>query len=1675
MSFDRLSRPLAAALFFIATGVAAAPPTDLLFSEYAEGSSNNKAVEIYNGTGASVDLSQYKIRFQGFTNAGAPSGPTVLNLAGTLADNDVVVICNTSSGATLAALCDTLTGSGAFQFTGDDSLTLLHTISAVDTVIDVIGQVGTDPGNEWGTGVTSTQDNTIRRKSTICAGDINGADAFDPALEWDGFAIDTFAGFGAHVANCAGDTAPSVTASSPTASQINVLVDSVISLTFSEEVTITGPLSVNCGAAVNLTFAPQDGAGADDVWLLDPDSDLPPGQNCSLALPTGQVSDADGIDPPDGLAAQFNLSFTTEAAPAVVSTSPADNDTGVDTASSIVVNFSEPVTFTAGSATLECPGGAGIPFGVSGSPGSTMTIDPTGALPSNTTCVVTVLAAGISDVDTSDGPDNLASDYTFDFTTAIGDSAPSVSTTTPANAATGVATGTSIDVSFSESVSFTATPATIECPIGSAVAHTVVGTSPASSLTLDPTGALPPGVVCTVTILAGQITDVDASDPPDAMAADHVFSFTTQPLPNLSIADVSNTEGQVGTKTYAFVATLSANPGPSTVTFNLATADATATDANNDYEPASAACSLTGTQTTCTLDVTVNGDLAVEPDETFVVNISSVVGANATDSQAIGTLTNDDIAATPIGTIQGNQEGDANDASPLLGQPATIIGIVTARDTTGSGGFWVQDSGDGDPLTSDGIYVFTSSTHPSLAVGNLVRVSGTVNEFFHMTQLTSPTTVVLDPAINPLPAPVVISASSNTPINTYPSNLEKFENMRVTIQDFTVTAPNRNKTGGEFYGVVTGTPRPFREAGIEVEATMPVPAPVPPYAGPRFDNNPELLAIGTNVLDGGTALIVDAGMRIPGSITGVMDYNFEKFRVLPVPGTLVPASIDPTSVPGGTSVTEADVEDGEFTVAAFNVQLLEGTNADCDPSLVPPAVTASQRDGCRKLQKLSRAIRENLQTPDIVALIELGDFNGTSASDDVVAGPVIAALAEKLNDDAVAAGDPNPLYVGQITAASATETQAVGFLIKTALVGGQPRVRLDGPAATALRDYGRTAEPGLDNQMYCPDGVTPVANGRLLDRAPLALKALITAENGDTFPVTVLNLHLKSLSDVDSNAANSSDADGGPIRYSCAAGAPFNTLGERYRAKRQQGAEYVALLVEKLQFENPDMRLLVLGDLNAYEFNDGYADVVATIRGETYAGVDGPYADNLTVVPGDGADLVSRNLADLYVFSPPAEWYSYTFDGHAQQIDHELANDQLLMHAEEIRIERPRINADFGLYREDDYTTPLRSSDHDPVVGYFGGIGFGTEPTISAIADTSTLEDITSAPIPFEIDDTIGCIGYISASGVPAIMGPIVAGTDDECTVQIVPVPDMNGPVEVTVTVADPDGDTADATFTLNVTPVNDGPSFLTTGDVSVDEDAGSVSIANWATSISAGPANESGQTLTFSIGTNSNPGLFSTQPSVAANGTLSFTPAPNASGSASLTVVLTDNGGTANGGIDTVSRALTISVAAVNDAPTITALADVTVGEGETGVAYFEIDDVDNTLACSAANLGATSSNTTLLPLSGITLSDGDIVIGPFAPCMIRMTPTAGVEGFSDVTITVDDGSGTANATVSDTLRFTVEGTDTDEDGVNDDLDNCPLDPNPLQEDGDGDDVGDACDFFPADPVRIFADGLED
>jgi predicted extracellular nuclease len=596
-------------------------------------------------------------------------------------------------------------------------------------------------------------------------------------------------------------------------------------------------------------------------------------------------------------------------------------------------------------------------------------------------------------------------------------------------------------------------------------------------------------------------------------------------------------------------------------------------------------------------------------------------------------------ATTAIHDIQGSGM-----TSPLVSTIVTTRGVVTALR---SNGFFLQTpdaQADADPNTSEGIFVFTSSAPPvSAAVGNDLTVTGTVQEFIPSTdplsppatELGSPSGYAVNSTGNPLPAPITLTPAETTTTNI--ENLERFEGMRVHVDSLTVVAPTQgtineanatSATNGTFYGVVTGVPRPFREPGIQANDPAPALSGVTicptgaPACVPRFDFNPERLRVDSDAQTGAAPIEVSTG-AILANMTGVLDYGFRTYTILPDP------SSPPTVTPGMSATPVTAPTAFEFTVASANLErFFDTTN---DPATSDAVLTTTAFNN--RLNKASLAIRNFMGTPDIIGVEEMENLT------------TLQALATKVNADAVAASQPNPNYQAFLVEGNDIGGIDVGFLVKTARV-----------SVVDVTQFGLTTT-------YI-DPITSLP-ALLNDRPPLVLRATITGPSSATFPVTVIVNHLRSLSGVDD-----------PVD------------GNRVRTKRRAQAEDLANLVQTRQLEN----LVVLGDFNAFEFNDGYVDGIGTIMGT-------PTAVGQVVLAS--SVIVSPILTNLDGTPPPAERYSYTFDGDAQTLDHVLANAAIISATTAQRIEHARINADFPDSFRNDPNRPERISDHDPVVAYF--------------------------------------------------------------------------------------------------------------------------------------------------------------------------------------------------------------------------------------------------------------------------------------------------------------------------------------------------------------------------------------
>jgi hypothetical protein len=159
-------------------------PPVLWFSEYIEGSSSNKALEITALTHSVLDGCKVSTYFNGKTE------PTVVaTLSGALEAGQVLTLCTSSLKDKLADTCNQV---GNLTFNGDDTIAL----SCSGTILDVVGQIGVDPGDAWGSEMNSTMDHTLRRNCAVQTGDPLGADVFEPNLEWQAFPVDSFDGLG---------------------------------------------------------------------------------------------------------------------------------------------------------------------------------------------------------------------------------------------------------------------------------------------------------------------------------------------------------------------------------------------------------------------------------------------------------------------------------------------------------------------------------------------------------------------------------------------------------------------------------------------------------------------------------------------------------------------------------------------------------------------------------------------------------------------------------------------------------------------------------------------------------------------------------------------------------------------------------------------------------------------------------------------------------------------------------------------------------------------------------------------------------------------------------------------------------------------------------------------------------------------------------------------------------------------------------------------------------------------------------------------------------------------------------------------------------------------------------------------------------------------------------------
>lgn len=821
-------------------------------------------------------------------------------------------------------------------------------------------------------------------------------------------------------------------------------------------------------------------------------------------------------------------------------------------------------------------------------------------------------------------------------------------------------------------------------------------TSPTAALS-NTTAALRRNSGCTDS--GNNSTDFSVATPLPRNTATAFAACNAPALPSATVADVSIEEGDGGTRNLSLTVRLSAAAGAGGASVAFTTVDGSAL-VGSDYLATSGTLAIPAGATAGSIEIGVIGDAVVEGDETFALRLSNPIGATLGDAEALVTILNDDVVVTPIHVLQG-----AGNASAFDGQNVVTEGIVTARR---SNGFFIQSADnetDADPRTSEGLFVFTGSPLPSAAqTGNRVRVAGRLVEFTPssspnqrpLTEITGGSGVTVQVSLRaagqPLPSPVALNLLQANPFGD-DQQMERFEGMRVTTSPMVTVAPssaftnetNASATGtdGVFWAVLADVPRPFREPGINAADVI---ARTAPASIERFDGNGERIRIDSDGQPGAARVSADAGTPLP-SLTGVLDYGSGAYTLLPDAGQLVGDAIG--LLPGGKTPTAvADAPADAITIGGFN--LLRFFDDQNDPTKGEPVLTTPAFQG--RLLDTSEAICRFVKLPDILGVVEVENLNA------------LQQLAEAINSNVSGQCPNNPGYEAHLLEGNDIGGIDVGVLVSTREIRqGMPRVRVLS-----------VAQHGKDSLFTNANGNTELLN----DRPSLVLEAEVNAANGGREEITVIVNHLRSLIDVNSTSPGSQG---------------WATAGDRVRAKRAAQALDLANLIHARQQADAEERIVLLGDFNAFEFNDGLVDTMGIITGrEAPAGA--------VLLPVDSP--ITRPLTTLTLLAPADKRYSFTFEGNAQSLDHAVANQAVLDASLSVVSDHAAINADFAEIRYGQ--GPLRVSDHDPVVVMLSQASFRTAD-LGVVA--STAASVVAAGEPLDVTVKVSNDGPDEAVG----------------------------------------------------------------------------------------------------------------------------------------------------------------------------------------------------------------------------------------------------------------------------------------------------------------------------------------
>jgi predicted extracellular nuclease len=554
--------------------------------------------------------------------------------------------------------------------------------------------------------------------------------------------------------------------------------------------------------------------------------------------------------------------------------------------------------------------------------------------------------------------------------------------------------------------------------------------------------------------------------------------------------------------------------------------------------------------------------------------------------------------------------------SPLKGETVTRVpGIVTGVRTSGSKGYWIQDpDADADPATSEGLFVYTGSATPTVKTGDSVLVTGKVAEHYpsstnnqSVTQITGPTATVLSSG-NALPAPVVLDAASVPDAYTPTADGGSIEGLTLAPKTYAL----------DFYESLEGarvTVRDTRVVGATTEhdelwVTTKSQENPTPRGGTVYGSydRPNTGRIKVMSLDAAAAFPqADVGDQLSGVTEGPLDYStYGGYNLQATTlGTLVDNNLR-------REVTRKQRK-RELAIATYNVENLDAL----DPQ--------------EKFDRLAEGVAVNLAGPDIVMLEEIQDDNGATNDGTVTA----EATLNRFTDAVVAAGGPRYSW-RYVSPENGKDGGEPGGNIRQVFLFNDERVDFMGrgtdPAGPTTATQVVKEKHGA-KLTYSPGRINPVSDAWANSRKPLVGEFKFRGDK-----VFVIGNHFNSKGgDQPLHGRNQE-----PTRSS--------------EAQRHLQAAEVNTFVKSLLAADKDAQIVVLGDLNDFEFST-----------------------TTDILTGGGTVLTP-----LITKLPAAERYSYVYDGNSQTLDHILTSRAI----RRVELDVVHINAEFA----------DQASDHDPQI-----------------------------------------------------------------------------------------------------------------------------------------------------------------------------------------------------------------------------------------------------------------------------------------------------------------------------------------------------------------------------------------